>query len=30
VLGAMLAGAVVFAFMVDIVKIPVLNRLRIA
>jgi H+-transporting ATPase len=30
VLGATLAGAVVFAFMVDIVKVPVLNRLRIS
>ena len=30
VMGGTLGGAVVFAFLVDIVKVPVLNRLRIA
>jgi H+-transporting ATPase len=30
VMGATLAGAVVFAFLVDIIKVPVFNRLRIA
>ena len=30
VMGGTLAGAVVFAFMVDFVKVPVFSRLRIA
>jgi hypothetical protein len=30
VIGATLVGAVVFAFLVDIIKVPVFNRLRIA
>jgi H+-transporting ATPase len=30
VMGVMLVGAVVFAFMVDLVKVPIFNRLRIA
>ena len=30
VMGGTLVGAVVFAFMVDMVKVPVFNRLRIA
>lgn len=30
VMAGTLVGAVVFAFMVDIVKVPVFNRLRIA
>ena len=29
VLGATLAGAVVFAVVVDVVKVPIFNRLRI-
>ena len=30
VMGGTLAGAVVFAFVVDIVKVPVFKRLKIA
>jgi H+-transporting ATPase len=30
VMGATLVGAVVFAFLVDIIKVPVFNRLKIA
>jgi H+-transporting ATPase len=30
VMGVMLAGTVVFAFLVDLVKVPIFNRLRIA
>ena len=30
VMGGVLLGAVVFAFMVDVIKVPVFNRLRIA